>query len=386
MTTSRLLQLYRYALLLCLAVWVLRCPARETPKILIEQPNEVVDYWDSVVEQTMPLLHRYPQQPRLLAVLADAYTAIGIPDSALWYWERVIAIDSPNDTACYRAATLYIAQELIDSAASRASSAHRLKPTQARYAYLLAQIYMHQDKWAEAQTLSTQLISSQPNIADLQLLAAAIASHEHDYAAALSHYSAAIQLDNTSKDALTGRATIYIATARYREALADLTAAGTDTLLDAQVQNHIGICQYQLGDYQGAIAHFKKAITLYDDQQAGSFYNRGIAYLASQVYDSAAIDLHTADVLWQEHQPSDSAHTASLEAVYYLAQCYRRTGDIRTAYTLLLKIQQQGYKEDISRELQLMHYTIWIADYWYYLVVIAILAIILIWMLRKLLR
>ena len=140
----------------------------------------------------------------------------------------------------------------------------------------------------------------------------------------------------------------------YKKILGTLSPYVDDALYQ------IGICYFQLRDYQSVISELSKLIEIYPETDLRSYalYNLGLAYFNSKLYreSSQTFDLYFADVQARtlETAPADEALFWKARALYE-AEDY--TGTIKTCNLLIQKYPQ-------SKHLLQSNYFIAESTYW----------------------
>ena len=327
---------------------------------------------------------RHPKQTIYIHQIADLYTQQDNADSALYFWQLLAELEPNNDSCYYMASTFLLAKGETNSASDMIQHALAIKPQAVPYLNTYAGILYKQQKEDSAATVCEQILSITPSHVDALLLSGIIYSHQRKYDNALEKFDRCLQVAPNNTEALLRRADIYVALNKYNAALTDYTAARADETSNADIYNNIGICYYQSGDYHKAIDYFKKALFV-DHLHPQSYFNKGLSYYHLQHFDAATIDLKKAGAIWDTCY-SDTCHAYFQDAMYYLGVCYKKVGDLETAKKHFLLLQKEGYHKDLSGDIKRIDYALFIAQYWYYFILLGVLGIALIIALYKWIR
>ena len=121
-----------------------------------------------------------------------------------------------------------------------------------------------------------------------------------DFAAAIEDFNKAIDLDPEFIEAYSGRGVAYRDIGDFAAAIEDFNKAVDLDPENAWFYNDRGLASYETGDFAAAIEDFNKAIDL-DPEDARFYYNRGLAYFSTDDFAAAiqdcskAIDLDAED-------------------------------------------------------------------------------------------
>ncbi len=119
---------------------------------------------------------------------------------------------------------------------------------------------------------------------------------KRDFAAAISAYTAAIQIDPKNAAAYSGRGRAYAAKGEPDKGIADCTEAIRLNPKLAKAYHGRGIAYRKKRDFDRAIADFTEAIRL-DPKYAKAYQGRGLAYQKKGDPDKAAADFKEANRL-----------------------------------------------------------------------------------------
>lgn len=124
-----------------------------------------------------------------------------------------------------------------------------------------------------------------------------------EYAAAINHYTAAIETNPQYADAYINRGIVHDIMDNSDQAIADFTVAIDLEPDNADAYNNLGIAQLARGDEENAIQNFDRAIEV-DEEFAEPYYNRGVVRLHQGHWADAKLDLTTAQELGMDIVPS----------------------------------------------------------------------------------
>lgn len=365
--------------LLCISIFVFKIGSVSASLTYEEHdPFAGSDYsqLDSVIHKAYIKHQKYPSNPRIAQQLAELYTAKSETDSAIIYWRKVSELQPQNDTAYYKQAWLLYDAEQYDSALTVSQRALNINPDKIDYLSLSAITAYHLHLEDKALAQSTRVLSIDPQNINALLLCGIVLRNQHHYEDALIQFDNCLKADPTNTEALLRRAEISVLLKKYNDALRDYSAARADLSTNPDIVNNMGICYYQSGSYQQAIAFFRKAIFINSRHPQGNF-NSAIARYNLHDFDSAAIDMKSASIIWDSCQ-TDTCHADFLDAIYYLGLCYKKVGDLPQAKRNFELLQKEGYKQDLNTELRNINYSLFISSNWYYIVAVFILLICLI--------
>jgi tetratricopeptide (TPR) repeat protein len=325
--------------------------------------------------------YKKPANPIFIRQLAEAYTATDQTDSALAYWSMLATLKGNDDTILFTEAQLYYAQKSFDTAATLVTNAIGIQPDDMSYQQLLAVIDYQLHKTDSALSICDKILSTSSDDVNSLMLSGLILRDQKQNDAAFERFDRCVKADPSNTEALIYRADEYVLLKKYNDALRDYSAARADLSENADILNNIGICYYQSGEYQKAIGFFKKAIAINSHLPQG-YFNKGLSYYHLNHIDTASIDIKTASILW------DSCHTDScrayfLDAMYYLGICYKKTGDLPAARACFEFLQKEKYAKDLTMEIKLIDYSLFISCNWYYFILLLCLTIGLIVVLVK---
>ena len=117
-----------------------------------------------------------------------------------------------------------------------------------------------------------------------------------EYAAAINHYSAAIETNPHYADAYINRGIVHDIMDNSDQSIADFTMAIELEPGNSDAYNNLGIAQLSRGDEEKAIQNFDRAIEV-DEEFAEPYYNRGVVRLFQGQWADAKVDLTTAQEL-----------------------------------------------------------------------------------------
>ncbi|MFN8276053.1 MAG: tetratricopeptide repeat protein [Chitinophagales bacterium] len=214
------------------------------------------------------------------------------------------------------------------------------------------------------------LIARQPNHFMAHYFLGLLLRQQGDWAAAKAHFDQCLEQMPAYPPLLEYLAEIAVFQKQYALALQRYTAAGHENLQHAASFNNIGICYYQLRDYQKAIQYFHLALDS-NWQMGEGYFNRGLAYYHQQHFDSASMNWLAAAASWDSCQV-DTCRYYYKDALFSLAHCYMKTGQPEKALYYFEWLQQRGYSTDLSREIRNLKWTIFLSRKWYLLTAAAI--------------
>ncbi|RKU21060.1 hypothetical protein C6499_22850 [Candidatus Poribacteria bacterium] len=119
------------------------------------------------------------------------------------------------------------------------------------------------------------------------------AERQEGYSDAITHYTAAIELNPENAGTYNNRGVAYRNTGDFAAAIADFDKAIELAPEDARVYNNRGVAYRNTGDFAAAIADFNKAIEL-NPEDAGAYNNRGNAYRNTGDFAAAIADFDKA--------------------------------------------------------------------------------------------
>jgi tetratricopeptide (TPR) repeat protein len=373
--------------LLCASIFVFKIGSSSASLTNeVHDPFAGIDYkqLDSIIHKTYLKYQKYPANPQIVKQLAELYAAKSETDSAVAYWRKVTDLQPQNDTAYYRQARLLYDAQQYDSSLTASQRALTLSPDKLDYLSLSAITAYHLHLEDKALAQSTRVLSISPQNINALLLCGIVLRNQHHYDDALIQFDNCLKSDPANTEGLLRRAEIYVLLKKYNDALRDYSAARADLSTNADIINNMGICYYQSGSYQQAITFFRKAIFINSRHPQGNF-NSAIAHYNLHDFDSAAIDMKSASIIWDSCQ-TDTCHSDFLDAIYYLGLCYKKTGNLPGAKKNFELLQKEGYKQDLTTELRNINYSLFISRNWYYIVAVIILFIGLLVALVKVLR
>lgn len=327
---------------------------------------------------------RHPADAVPIRQLAEAYTAAGQTDSALYYWRSLTTLQPANDTAIFTLAQLYYDMDALDSSALFAGQALHIQADRIPYMELLAVIDYRLQQSDSALALCNAILVHTPSNVNALLLSGIILRDQNKNGEALERFDRCLRIDPSNTEALIRRADEYVLKKKYNDALRDYSAARADLSDNADILNNIGICHYESGAYQQAIIFFKKAIQL-DRYHPQSYFNRGLSYYHLKEMDTATADMRTAGAIWDSCH-TDTCHACFLDAVYYLGMCYKKIGDLPAARTQFILLQKEKYPVDLSSEIRYIDCALFISQNWYYFLLLFLLTIALIVALIRIMR
>ncbi len=339
---------------------------------------------DSVIQVNLKQYAKHPKQATYLSTLAESYNQKKNVDSALLFYRMLSDLDPNNDSLYSKQADLLLQKGATDSAADMIEHALAIKPQYVPYLSSYATILYKSHKEDSAATVCEQILSLNPSNTQALLLAAVVYSRARKYDNALEYLDRCLRVTPSATEALLRRADIYVIQKRYNAALTDYTAARADESANADIFNNMGICYYQSGDYSRAIQYFKKALFI-DHLHPQSSYNKGLSYYHLQHFDTASVDLKSAATVWDTCS-TDTCHAYFQDAMYCLGVCYKKVGDLETAKKHFQLLQKEGYHKDLSNEIKRIDSALFIAQYWYYFVLLTLLVIGLVIALYKWIR
>lgn len=325
-----------------------------------------------------------PSNSILIRQLAEAYTAKNDIDSALKYWQLYTNIEGSNDTSFYTQAQLYYSIKSFDSASVCIHDALALQPDRILYTEMLALTDYRLQKTDSALSLCEKILSQSPSDVNALLLSGIILRDQRKNTEALGRFDQCLKADPANTDALVHRADEYMLLKRYTDAMRDYSAARADLSNNADILNNIGICCYESGAYQQAISYFKKAIAS-NHLHPQSYYNKGLSYYHLNDLDTASTDMKKAGTIWDSCH-TDTCHAYFLDAIYYLGMCYKKIGNLPAARCHFELLQKEKYSKDLSTEIKLIDYSLFISQNWYYFLLLLFLTIGLIIVLIRLMR
>lgn len=129
-----------------------------------------------------------------------------------------------------------------------------------------------------------------------------------NYAAAISHYSRALQIDSKNAQTYSQRGFAYYQLGAYKEAFKDYSQALKLNPQLAEAYYNRGIARRKLGYPQGAIQDFNQALR-FNTNDAQAYRNRGVTRADLGDSKTAISDLQTAAKLF-----SDQGKIASFQA------------------------------------------------------------------------
>ena len=339
---------------------------------------------DSAIHTLSTQHFKRPGNSVFIRQLAEAYTAKNNIDSALKYWQLYTNIEGSNDTSFYTQAQLYYSINSFDSAFVCIHDALALQPDRILYAELLAVIDYRLEKADSALSICENILARSPSDVNALLLSGIILRDQKKNAEALERFDRCLKADPANTDALIHRADEYVLLKKYTDAMRDYSAARADLSKNADILNNIGICCYESGAYQEAISYFKKAIAS-NHQHPQSYYNKGLSYYHLNDLDTASLDIKKASAIWDTCH-TDTCHAYFLDAIYYLGMCYKKIGDLPAARSHFVLLQKEKYPKDLSTEIKLIDYSLFISQNWYYFLLLFFLTIGLIVVLVRIMR
>ena len=317
-----------------------------------------------------------PTNTLFIKMLAEAFSAKKEVDSAITYWLLLGSIQPSNDTAFYALARLFYNTNNLDSASQMIQKSANLKPDRIDYIELEAQIDYRMQKADDALQLCDKILALSPTDVNALLLSGIILRDQKKNDAAMERFQNCLKVDPANTEALVYRAEQYLLAKKYTDALRDYSAARADLSINPDILNNIGICHYQSSAFQQAIVFFKKAISL-DRLHPQSYFNEGLSYYHLNDIDTASARIKTASAIWDTCH-ADTCHTCYLDAIYYLGLCYKKIGDLPAAKTQFELLQKEKYSKDLSSNIKLIDYSLFISRNWYYILAVLILTILLI--------
>jgi tetratricopeptide (TPR) repeat protein len=219
--------------------------------------------------------------------------AMGERDKAIADFSRAIALDPQDRIAYSNRATLYLGSGEMNLAIADLSEVLRANPADGMAAYNRGTAYERSGQLDKALEDYRSAVRLQPSYAPASAALGRLLK-DKDPQEAIAELSAAIRLDPKSP-ALRSRAILYLALARFDDALQDfdrvIATDGSDSLafLDR------GVAQEKLGDLQAAIGDYTRSIEL--APVAPAYINRGNAYLRSKQLEKALADFTAAVAL-----------------------------------------------------------------------------------------
>ncbi len=339
---------------------------------------------DSAIHTFSSQHFKRPSNSILIRQLAEAYTAKSNIDSALRYWQLFTDIEGSNDTSFYTQAQLYYTIKSFDSASVCIHNALALQPDRIQYIELLSVIDYRLQKTDSALSICEKILAGSPSDVNALLLSGIILRDRKKNAEALERFDRCLRADPANTDALVHRADEYMLLKRYTDAMRDYSAARADLSTNADILNNIGICCYESGAYQQAISYFKKAIAS-NHLHPQSYYNKGLSYYHLNDLDTASLDMQNAIALWDTCY-KDSCRENLLDAIYYLGMCYKKIGNLAVARDCFVMLQSRKYPKDLSAEIKLIDYSLFISQNWYYFLLLFFLTIGLIMVLVSMMK
>ena len=333
--------------------------------------GDTISVWqDSIIRSNLRLHTHKPKELKYIKAIAERYTVLHIVDSAIRYWHLMTLIDANSDTAYYYRAKLLHEHWAIDSATDAIQHALAIQPQCMEYLSLYAHLCFESKKDSQCLTTCDQLLSIDTMNVDALLLSGIELSHAQQYDMAIERLNRCIFVTpNTT--ALLYRAELLVIKGEYKAALADYTAIHADTIANVEVLNDIGICYYRVSEYSRAIALFQRALMLeYLSPQC--YYNKGLSYYGLQDFDTASLAIKATPILWDSSSTTPKQERF-LDAMYCLALCYKKTGNLETAKKHFLLLQKDGYSKELSQEIKHIEYALRIAHYWYYCLLLLLL-------------
>ena len=306
--------------------------AADRPIIEIPNPYQTMDsvQCDSVISILRVRHFRDSANIRLIRQLAEAFTARAKRDSAISYWSLYASLQPGCDTAYAQLASLYYDNGAKDSAANAIQRALSMHPSHIPYLMLSASIGSQLNHYDEALSDYDRILSRDARNVNALLLSGIILRNQNKHQLAFDRFDKCVKTAPSNTDALLYRAESFVLQKKYDAALKDYTAARADLSANADILNNIGICHQALGNYQIAISYFKKAI-LANKNHPQSYFNKGISHYHLHDLDTAALDIKTASAIWDSCHSDSACRASFLDAVYYLALCSKKTGDLDSA-------------------------------------------------------
>ena len=335
--------------------------------------DSVLVVQDSIILANLKLHTKKPKEIKYIKTIAERYTALLMADSAMVFWREATAIDANDDTAYYYQAKLLQDLGHPNSATDAIQHALAIQPLRVEYLSLYAHLCFEAKKDSQCLNACEQMLGIDSMNGDALLLSGIVLSHAQRYDVALERLNRCIQLAPNTTDALVYRADILVIMGQYTTALTDYIMAHAETIANADVLNNMGICYYQASDYRQAIALFQRALVL-NHLHPQSYFNKGLAYYQLQNFDTAQLAMKAAAGLWDSSGAAPK-HERFLDAMYCLAMCYKKTGDLEVAKKHFELLQKEGYAKDLSQEIKNIEYAFFIAHNWYYFVLLFLLII-----------
>jgi len=357
---------------ICVCVLLLMAsPSHAADRSVIHLPNpfETMDSMqcDSVISLISLRHFKDSTDTRLIRQLAEAYTARARRDSAISYWSLYASLQPGCDTAYAELASLYYDSGAKDSAASAIQRALSMHPSHIPYLMLSATIAYQLKHYDRALSDYDRILSHDPNNVNALMMSGIILRNQNKQLPAFDRFDKCVKAAPSNTDALLYRAESFVLQKKYDAALKDYTAARADLSANADILNNIGICHQALGNYQIAISYFKKAI-LANRNHPQSYFNKGISHYHLHDLDTATLDIQTASAIWDSCHSDSACRASFLDAVYYLALCSKKTGNLDSAKKYFELLQRNGYSKNINDELKEIDRTLFISLYWYYIV------------------
>jgi len=231
-----------------------------------------------------------PKDPVVYDNRAIMLHTMGERDKAIADFSRAIALDPQDRIAYSNRATLYLGSGEINLAIADLSEVIRAEPGNGMAAYNRGTAFERSGQIDKAVEDYRAAVRLQPAFAPASAALGRLLK-DKDPNEAIAELSAAIRLDPKSP-ALRSRAILYLALARFDDALQDFDRVIANDGSDSLAFLDRGVAQEKLGNLDGAIHDYGRSIEL--APMAPTYVNRGNALVHLQQTDKALADFNAA--------------------------------------------------------------------------------------------
>jgi CHAT domain-containing protein/WD40 repeat protein len=306
-------------------------------RLLAGASGQTIVLWDAATGKELRVLNGPADQVTAVAFGSDTMLAGGSADHSVALWDSgsgkllraPVGIPGTKDPRIL--AYLWYWQGKaegadMDKAVASFRRAIALDPKKAAYVLSLAGIYQQNAQFAVSQELLQSNLKTLPGAEDRKSLRLALAdthtqwaqslAEKQDYAAALDHYKAALEIDAPERHPqaamdLYGSGLAYEALNRFEEANGSYQQALAlfhevrDRENEAALLNNLGAISGALSRYDQSVEYCQQALSISRDlqDQAGegtALANLGLAHLALSQYDRAIENFQQALVIKRE--------------------------------------------------------------------------------------
>lgn len=201
-------------------------------------------------------------------------------------------------------------------------------PAAIAYRVALAEIYLQDEKVKQAEDVAKQAVALDPNDKKALITLGKIYQHQSIPRDALENYLKAAVLDPSDADPIFYSGQVYLAVGKFNEAMAQFQRVLKVNGRYPRVHSSLGRTYLRQGRYKEALAEANNERDLNPDM-AEAYLLAGEAFYQMRQYTNCAA----------EYQKAVNKKSGSALVYVQMARCYRLSGGIESAQSLLRKAQ-----------------------------------------------